>query len=125
MRTITLHLLITTNSTEDNLGELSSFERAIRNSSYDLSRETGAFSIASVRRALDDCDAQMCSVVDQSCNIVFRHLRQLFLEDTFQAGEDDRGMRFAVIVYDAEGNIAVALFQYSWFLWERDHRLVF
>jgi len=34
-------------------------------------------------------------------------------------------MRFAVIVYDAEGNIAVALFQYSWFLWERDHGLVF
>lgn len=46
------------------------------------------------------------------------------MEDTFQTGEDDRGMRLAVIVYDAERDVAVALFQYSWFLWKRDDGFV-
>ena len=55
----------------------------------------------------------MCSIVHQSRNIIFRHFRQLFLEDTFQTGEDDVGVVTAVVVDHSELDFAVALFDDS------------
>ena len=53
--------------------------------------------------------AQVGAVVDQACNVVLGHLRQLFLEYALQAGQDDGALPAAVIIDDAELDLAIAL----------------
>ena len=62
----------------------------------------------------------MCSIVYQSGNVVFWHLGELFLEDTLETCEDYEGFRRAVVVCDAEFNLAVALFDDCWLFGEGD-----
>ena len=66
----------------------------------------------------------MCPVVYQPGYVVLRHLRQLFLKDTFESGKDDRGVIAAVVVHHVESNVAVAFFYNSRLLWERYDWLV-
>lgn len=58
----------------------------------------------------DDGDRQMSLVVDQTCDVVFGHLRQLFLKDTFQSGQDDVMLSRIVIVHDSKFDQASLLF---------------
>jgi hypothetical protein len=60
-------------------------------------------------RLLHNCKAHMRSIVDESCDVVFRHLRQLFLEYAFQAREDDGAVPASIIIDHAELDLASAL----------------
>jgi len=51
----------------------------------------------------------MCSVVDQPRNVILGHLGQLFLKDTFEAGQDDVGIPTAVVIDDSKLDLAIAL----------------
>lgn len=52
----------------------------------------------------------MRPIVHQPRNIVFRHFRQLFLEDAFQASEDYQAFALIVIIDYPELNLAITLF---------------
>jgi len=52
----------------------------------------------------------MRPVVDQSCYVVLRHLRQLFLEDAFQAGQDDEALSSIVVVDHSKLDFSMSLF---------------
>ena len=58
----------------------------------------------------------MCAVVDESGYVVFRHFRQLFLENAFQTCENDHRTWFVIVVYDLERNIAKTLLSDGWLL---------
>lgn len=51
----------------------------------------------------------MRPIVHQPGNVVLGHLRQLFLKDAFQPGEDDEAFTFVVVVDHSEFNLAIAL----------------
>lgn len=55
----------------------------------------------------------MSAIIDKPCNIIFGHLRQLLLENAFEAGEYHCAVGGAVIVDDTELNLALALLEYS------------
>ena len=118
MRTVTLDLLVAADCTEHNLRKLPTLEWSICDSSHDLTWQVGALSIRASRRSLHDCDAQMCAIIDQPCYVVLGHLWQLFLEDAFQASEDDHGSRLAVVIDDLEGDVAVPLLDHGGLLGE-------
>ena len=59
---------------------------------------------------LHDCYAQMCSIVDEACNIVLWHFRQLFLENALQARQDDGALPLPIVVDHSEFNLPIALF---------------
>ncbi len=100
MRSVSFNLLVRGDSAEDDLGELATLEWAICDSSDDF------------EWVLHDSHAQMCAVVDKACDVVFRHLWELLLEDALQAGEDDEGFSLVVVVDDAELDFAIALFDH-------------
>ena len=52
----------------------------------------------------------MCAVVDQSGNVVSRHLGQLLLEDVLEARQDYRAVARIVVVDDAKFDFAFSLF---------------
>lgn len=52
----------------------------------------------------------MWSIVDQSCNIVFRHLWQLFLKDAFQTCQNDKTVHVTIIIDDTEFDLSLPLF---------------
>ena len=52
----------------------------------------------------------MRSIVDQPSYVVLRHLWQLLLVDAFEACEDDGTLAGAVVINDAELDLAVAFF---------------
>lgn len=97
MGTVAFDLLVGTDGAEDDFGELATFERTVCDTADDL------------ERLLDDGDGQVGAVVDESSDVIFRHLGQLFLEDAFQACEDDEGLPLVVVVHNAELYFAVAL----------------
>lgn len=108
VRAVTLDLLVAANGAEDDLGELAALERSVGDPPHDL------------ERLLHDRYREMRSVVDQSRYVVLGHLRQLLLEYTFQAGEDDEGFALVVVVDDTELYLAVPFFYNGGLLWERD-----
>lgn len=73
-----------------------------------------------LERLLDDCYAQMRPVVDKPRNIVLGHLGQLFLENTFQACENDCALSPSIIVDDAELDVSFSLLDGSRILGEGD-----
>jgi hypothetical protein len=54
---------------------------------------------------LDNGDGKMRPVVYKSRDVVFRHLRQLFLKDAFEAGEDDKAFPRVIIIHNAKLNL--------------------
>jgi len=50
----------------------------------------------------------MGSVVYKSRNVILRHLRQLFLENTFQASQNDERLALVVVVDDTELYVALS-----------------
>jgi hypothetical protein len=52
----------------------------------------------------------MCPVVNQSRNVVFRHLWQLFLEDAFEASQDNKAFPIPIIIDNSELDITRSLF---------------
>ena len=61
-------------------------------------------------RFLNNGDGKMGAIVYEGGDVVFWHLRQLFLKDTFKACKDDEGFAFVVVVHYTEFDLAVALF---------------
>ena len=55
----------------------------------------------------------MCPIVDEPCYVVFRHFGELFLEDAFQASEDDAAFAATVVVDDSELDLVLALFDHG------------
>jgi hypothetical protein len=55
----------------------------------------------------------MRPIIDQSSNIVLGHFWELFLEDAFQSGENDKTVAGTIIIDYSELNLASALFQYG------------
>jgi hypothetical protein len=101
MSTVSLDLLVRANGTEDNLGETASFEWAICDSSNNF------------EGLLDDGDGQMSSVVNKSRDVILGHFWELFLEDTFEAGQDDERFALVVVVDYSEFDFTIALFDDS------------
>lgn len=62
---------------------------------------------------LHDGDGQVGSIVYKSRNVILRHLRQLFLEDTLQPSENNEAVVGAIIVDYSELDIATTFFEYS------------
>jgi len=87
-----------TDSTEDDLGELKSLKRPVGDTAHDF------------EWFLDDGYGQVCPIVHKSGNVVFRHLWELVLEDTFQTSEYDKGLSLVVIVDDTELDFAFPFF---------------
>jgi hypothetical protein len=54
----------------------------------------------------------MCSIIDQTSDIVLGHLGELLLEDTFEAGKDDEALSGAVIVDNAKLDLSISFFNY-------------
>lgn len=52
----------------------------------------------------------MCPVIYQPGYVVFRHLRQLLLEDTFETSENDEALPFIVVIYDSKLYFSSTLF---------------
>lgn len=65
----------------------------------------------------------MGSIIDKPCYVVFRHLRKLFLEYTFQACQYDGALPSSVIVDYTKLDLAVALLDNSRLLGKRDNTL--
>ena len=55
----------------------------------------------------------MGPVVNQSGYVVFRHLGQLLLEDTFQTGQYNKTFPAIVIVDNPEFDLAIALLRHG------------
>jgi hypothetical protein len=117
MGAISLDLLIRGYSTKNNFREPSAFEWTIGDSTAHMSVLPGT----SRRSKQDDVPnnlqwvlhyghGQVCSVIHKPCDVVFRHLWQLFLEYTFKAGEDNEALAGSVIIDDAEFYFAGAFF---------------
>lgn len=94
MRSVALDLLIAADGAEDDLGELAALEWPV----CDAADYFQWF--------LDDCYGQVRSVVDESRDVIFGHLRKLFLEDALQAREYDEGFPVVVVVYYAKLDLA-------------------
>lgn len=93
-----LDLLSTSDSTEHNFGEFLSLEGAIGNAADDL------------ESSLDDGHAVVSAIVDESSNVLARHLGKLLLENVLEAGEDDHRLGLAVVRNDGKADNASALF---------------
>jgi hypothetical protein len=50
----------------------------------------------------------MSPIVDQSSDVILGHLRKLFLEDTFEAGQDDEALPFAIVIDDSKFDITIS-----------------
>lgn len=98
MGTVTFDLLIATDSAEYNLSKLTALKRSVSDASNNL------------EGLLDDGYRQVGSVVDKTRDVIFGHLWQLLLKDTFQAGEDNQGLAGIIIIDNSELNIACPLF---------------
>lgn len=59
---------------------------------------------------LNDSHGQMGSIVDQPRYVVFWHLWELLLEDTFEPSHYDQAFPGIVVVNDAKLDLAIALF---------------
>ena len=71
---------------------------------------------------LDDGQGKMRPIVDQSRDIIFGHFRELFLEDTFEACEDDKAIARAIIVDHAEFNFTTTFFEHGRLSWRQRHQ---
>lgn len=71
-----------------------------------------------LQRFLHNSYAQVGAVVDKSRNVVFGHLRQLFLEDALQARQDDCALSPPIVVDHSELNLPITLLYDSGLLWE-------
>jgi hypothetical protein len=110
MGAISLDLLIRGYSTKHNLREPSALEGTIGDTTAHVSVLPGTCR----RSKQDDVPHNLQRVLHyghgQVCPIIHKHLRQLLLEYTFKAGEDNEALAGSVIVHDAEFDIAGALF---------------
>lgn len=61
----------------------------------------------------DNSYRQVRSIVDKPRNIILGHFRKLFLEDAFQAREDDKAVVRPIIIHHAKLNISSALLENS------------
>jgi hypothetical protein len=66
----------------------------------------------------------MRPIVDQPSDVILGHLGQLFLEDALEAGQDDCALPAAVVVDDAELDLAIALLDDGGLLGEWDDALL-
>ena len=106
MCSIAFDLLIRGNGAEDDFSELAPLERSVCDSSYYF------------QWLLYDSHGQMSSVINQSGYVVFRHLWELFLENAFEASEDDKTLALVVVVDYSEFDLSVAFFDDCWLLRE-------
>lgn len=60
---------------------------------------------------LHNCDRKMRSIVNQPCDIVLGHLRELLLENTFQPRENHKAIARPVIIDHPEFDITPTLFE--------------
>jgi hypothetical protein len=63
-----------------------------------------------LKRPLDDRHREMSPVVDETGNVVLRHLWKLLLEDAFQPSEDDKAVASIVVVHNSEFYFSGTLF---------------
>ena len=98
---ITLNLLVATNGTENDFGELSALEWAERDPAYNL------------QWLLYYGKRQVSAVVDEAGDIVLWHFRELFLEDAFQTREKDHGLAFVVIVDDSKFGLPTSFLKHN------------
>jgi hypothetical protein len=128
MGAVAFDLLVRGDGAEDNLGELALVEGAVRDAALHRQHQVRHAVCEHLPNHLEwllhDGDAHVRPVVDQPCNVVLGHLRQLFLEYALQAGQDDGALPPAVVVDHAELNVAVALLDGSGVLGERDQPLL-
>lgn len=97
-----LDLLRPRDRAEDDLGKLPRLKRPICDPSYDL------------KSPLDDRHAVVIPVVNETGDVLSRHLGELLLEDVLEAGENDEGRGGAVVRNDREANDVGALLCESW-----------
>jgi hypothetical protein len=100
MCTIPFDLLVGRDGTEDDFGEFASFKRTICNASHNF------------KGFLDYCHGQVCSIVDKTSDVVFRHFGELLLEDTFKASKYDEALSGAIIVDNAKLNLSISFFDH-------------
>lgn len=62
---------------------------------------------------LDNSNRQMCPIVDQSRNIILRHLWKLFLENALQSRQNDEALPLPIIVDHSEFNFAISFFDHG------------
>ena len=108
MCSIAFNLLIRRDRTEHYFGESATFEGTICDPSHNFERLS------------DDGYGQMGFVVYQPRNVIFWHLRQLFLKYAFQAGKNDIALSCVVIVHHSESNLALLFLDYGRLLWKVD-----
>lgn len=66
------------------------------------------------KRKFNNGNGKMSPIIDESCDIILRHLWQLLLEDTFQSCQDDHALASIVIVDYTEFDYSGAFFKDSW-----------
>lgn len=120
MCTVSLNLLIRGDGTEHDFGELAPSKGTIcdatRNSQLTCVRPPKTedlYAPYDFQRMLDNGNGQMCPVIDQSRNIVLRHLWKLFLKYALQSSENDEALPLSIIIDHSKFNFAVALFNHG------------
>ena len=106
---VALDLLVRGDGAEDDFGEAAAVEGSVGYAADDFE---GMF---------DDGDGEVGFVVDEAGDVVFGHFGELFLEDAFQACEDDVAFTRVVVVDYAELDYTVLLFDDCRFLGKGDH----
>jgi hypothetical protein len=62
---------------------------------------------------LDNGNGQMCPIVNQSRDIILRHLWELFLKNALQSGENDKALPLPIVVHHSEFNFAISFFDHG------------
>lgn len=106
MRAVAFDLLVGGDGAEDNFGKAAGVKGAVGDATYDF------------ERMFDYGKGEMGAVVYETGNVLFWHFGKLFLENAFEAGEDHEGLRRAIVVGNAEFDLAVAFFNHGRFFRE-------
>jgi hypothetical protein len=115
MRSISLHLLIGRDGTKNNFCELSAFKGSICDTSTVMLEGRGWIHKMAGYIPYDfewvfyNSNRKMRSVVDKPCNVVLRHLWQLFLKDAFKACEDDKALLGAIVIHNSKFDLPSTL----------------
>lgn len=118
MRSVAFYLLIRRNSTEYYLGEFSIVKWPVRDPPRHALVETKhtppshppIYIPNHLQWVFHNRNRKMRPIIDQSRNIILRHLGQLFLENALQPGEDNKAIPVPIIIDHSELDISSTLF---------------
>ncbi len=117
MRPVAFDLLVGGNGAEDDFGELATVEWTICDAPMtELAVEEGGWAHNKkeedipndLKRFLHNRHREMSPIINQSSDIVFRHLRQLLLKDTFEARQDYQTFPFTIVIDDSEFDFSIS-----------------